>query len=164
MKRDGRGLVRSGLLSLLLVFTLAQPGGAYLGQVKYIIAVTAGSAIVRCGRTVSLKATVLEVRGYKPVKNVPVTWSIRKSPSSSDFLTQQVTSTNNRGRTSTAIVLSRVRGERVIKAVAMGVRGFTTVKCVRPRFRRASALVAGRKLTQSTLYRSYRNYVTAYSR
>lgn len=127
--RDGRGLVRAGLVSLLLVLLLAQPGFAYLGQTKYSVTVSAAFAVVKCGTSVRLTATVLKTETNAPAKGVTVRWAIKSSPSDSDRLNDSSTRTNNNGQAGVTLRLGDREGTRVIKARVDGASGTTTVTC-----------------------------------
>jgi LPXTG-site transpeptidase (sortase) family protein len=123
------GLVALVLLVLLATLGVAAPTSAYIDQAPFQILMGGPGRTVRCDRSVTVTATVLDAKTGEPIRRQNVQWSFSQTQSSGDSLSATQTSTNARGQTSITVSFGPVAGSRRVRASASIVSSAVEVRC-----------------------------------
>lgn len=128
MHKQLAGLLVALALSALLVAAGAMTAFAYIDtpQTKVVLS---GSNPVKCDRTATVTAKVVDVKSGKPVWGQIVTWSLVQAQSGGDSLSAGSTKTNRKGKTSVNVSFGPVAGARTVRASIAGTAPTITVQC-----------------------------------
>ena len=122
------GVLVAVVLSALLAAAGTMTALGYIGQPQTKVLLS-GSNTVKCNRTATVTAKVVDVKSGKPVWGQIVTWSLVQTQSGGDSLSAGSSKTNRKGNTSVNVSFGPVAGARMVRASIAGTAPTITVQC-----------------------------------